>query len=213
MVIIVLFCIRLNTPIPSTLAPLGYPSFLMLFSKVSDYEYILFTFNYCFFFIVTQIDKLLSHSQTIASFAQQPEASKYLYDLKRNFPKPKFPGARCWVFDMLMSEVMEFGKVLFKSNSLVYEAIVLMNNPIMHLFFPFEYLPQHLISTHACSQADTYWLEETQNFKKAKEIIIYDFQIFSLWLIALPMPSFLQVLLYLNGSFAIISSSSKYTFP
>lgn len=94
---------------------------------------------------------------------------------------------------MLMSKVMEFGKVLFKGNSLVYEAIVLIYNPIMHLFFPFEYLPQRLISTHACSQADTYWLEETQNFKKAKEIIIYDFQIFSLWLIALPKPSFLQV--------------------
>jgi hypothetical protein len=45
---------------------------------------------------------------------------------------------------MLMKEVMEFGKVLFKGNSLVYEAIVLMYNPIMHLFFPFEYLPQQV---------------------------------------------------------------------
>lgn len=110
---------------------------------------------------------------------------------------------------------MEFGKVLSKGNSLVYEAIVLMYNPIMHLFFPFEYLPQRLISTHACSQADTYWLEETQNFKKAKEIIIYNFQIFFLWLIALPMPSFLQVHLIPQWAFFFFSrffSSSKYTF-
>lgn len=167
MVRIVLLCKMLNTQIPWKLssqytASIGLP-FLFYDALLYGPRLWLSTFylNYLFFLIVPKIDKLSNCSQTIAIFfSQQQQDFKYLYNLKWNFPEPKFPGAQCWAFDMLMREVMEFGNILFKGNSLVYEAIVLMYNPILHLFFPFEYLLRCLISTHACFQADTNWLEQ-----------------------------------------------------